>query len=142
MNIRVFSQRMAEDPDYFLEEVPTGAYSWISIISPTCYSRPVENERCRGIHRLKFHDIDRPVSGQALFSAGQARRLVDFVLAHRDVDTICVHCEAGISRSGGVAKALALWLNGNDWTQDDGNLYPNIHVKSTILRTLRERGLV
>ena len=45
----------------------------------------------------------------------QAREILSFVKTHLPwISNIVVHCEAGISRSAGVAAALAKILNGND----------------------------
>lgn len=54
------------------------------------------------------------------------------------VDQLVVHCEAGISRSAGVAAALSALAG-----LEDGWIYtnhrPNAHVKATILRAARAR---
>lgn len=44
----------------------------------------------------------------------QAKSILDFVIQNPFVKNIVVHCEAGISRSAGVAAALAKIINGND----------------------------
>jgi predicted protein tyrosine phosphatase len=64
-----------------------------------------------GILRLAFHDIsaeDRASSSRQIFSHEQARDVWTFVDEHAPfVDGILVHCDAGISRSAAVAKAIA-----------------------------------
>jgi predicted protein tyrosine phosphatase len=45
-----------------------------------------------------------------------------------------VHCEAGQSRSAGVAVALNLILNGDCGIFQQPPYYPNIRVKSTLLQ--------
>ena len=50
-----------------------------------------------------------------LFSDKNAQEILDFVQYNRvDIDLIVIHCEAGISRSAGVAGALSLIYNGSD----------------------------
>ncbi len=50
-----------------------------------------------------------------LFSHYYAQNIFDFVeIYKKDVNLIIVHCEAGISRSAGVAGALSLIYNGSD----------------------------
>ena len=50
-----------------------------------------------------------------LFNVKMAKHILDFVNMWKySVDLIIVHCEAGISRSAGVASALSLILNGTD----------------------------
>ena len=50
-----------------------------------------------------------------LFNEEDAKGILHFVDTYKkEVDLIVVHCEAGISRSAGVASALSLILNGTD----------------------------
>lgn len=53
---------------------------------------------------LEFNDIDRKMPPWKLFDKDQAKQVIDFVESLPDeVDSIMVHCEAGISRSAAVA---------------------------------------
>lgn len=70
----------------------------------------------KDILRLTFEDVEPDVweaIGVTLtynaFSLDQAKRIHNFWYKHNnsDVHTLIVHCEAGISRSAGVAKVLA-----------------------------------
>lgn len=46
-----------------------------------------------------------------------------------------VHCEAGQSRSAGVAAALSKWINGEDWDYFLNPKYtPNSYCYQTILK--------
>jgi len=68
-----------------------------------------------------------------LFTDNDARIILDFVQDCRiDIDLIVVHCEAGISRSAGVAGALSLIYNGSDEYYFHRYL-PNIFVYRKIL---------
>lgn len=50
-----------------------------------------------------------------LFTDQQADQILRFIDKYsKDVDLIVVHCEAGISRSSGIAGALSLLINGSD----------------------------
>jgi predicted protein tyrosine phosphatase len=70
-----------------------------------------------------------------LFDENMAQQILDFVTCFKDkVDMIVVHCEAGISRSAGVAGALSKILNGDDKYYFDHYL-PNMLVYRTILNT-------
>lgn len=74
-----------------------------------------------------------------LFNERDAEQILDFVDAFKDsVDTIVCQCEAGISRSAGVAGALAKIYNGNDQYYFD-NYIPNMRVYRTILNKYQER---
>ncbi len=43
-----------------------------------------------------------------------ANNIVNFVNNFNEIDTIIVHCDAGQSRSAGVAAAIAKFFNGDD----------------------------
>lgn len=70
-------------------------------------------------------------------TAAHAEEIRDFLLAHDGADLL-VHCEAGISRSAGVAAGLVAsdpryrWINETQW-----RFRPNAHVKSLIVRAYR-----
>ncbi len=99
-----------------------------------------ENEHCRGILRLCFHDVDRDAEGKRLFTAGEAHQILAFVERVRpEIETLVIHCEAGISRSAGVAAALAKVYEGNDGFFFE-HYIPNRLVYSTLLRAFRKDG--
>lgn len=53
---------------------------------------------------LEFNDIDKKFHPWKLFDKNQAQQVIDFVESLPDeVDSLMVHCEAGISRSAAVA---------------------------------------
>lgn len=88
---------------------------------------------CRGVLRVAFADIDAPSGDLVVFDRSHARAICSFVLQHRDaIASIVVHCDAGVSRSAGVAAALAKALG-----EDDTELFrrhrPNPHVYRTVL---------
>lgn len=78
------------------------------------------------------------------FNSDQTAEILEFV---KNKTNIVVHCDAGISRSAGVAAALEAM--GWAWTKPDGKLWsadgkgmdrykPNVHVKSMILKAFRD----
>jgi len=68
-----------------------------------------------------------------MFTDQQAKQILQFINKYgKDVDLIVVHCEAGISRSAGVAGALSLIYNGSDQYYFD-NYLPNMLVYRKIL---------
>jgi predicted protein tyrosine phosphatase len=68
-----------------------------------------------------------------LFTDENAKQILDFVEKYKlEIETIIVHCEAGISRSAGVAGALSLIYNGTDQLYFDDYL-PNMLVYRKIL---------
>jgi predicted protein tyrosine phosphatase len=69
-----------------------------------------------------------------------ARQIRDFVEAHGHLDSLVIHCEAGISRSAGVAAGLCAsdprftWENETKWA-----FRPNAHVKTLVARAFQAR---
>lgn len=90
---------------------------------------------------LSMHFADSEENFATSIQPEQARRIVEFVLNVKDnVESILVHCEAGQSRSAGVAAALMLWLNGDDspvWN-DTFRFYPNQRCYDMVLEAIRE----
>lgn len=116
-------------------EVPHVVISITS--SPDDQARIRANPQCRGVLRLSFADADvasEIIGEDALFTPEQARRIWEFVVAHRDhVERIIVHCDAGVSRSPAVAAALARALNGDDSEFFGGRYTPNRRVYRLLL---------
>jgi len=89
--------------------------------------------------QMSFHDVDREVldyPGLQMMTEEQAKAIASFVIAYIDkVDTIVVHCEAGLSRSAGVSMAIAYWLrqNTSQWP------LANRHVYRLVAKQLMEQ---
>ena len=90
-----------------------------------------ENEFCKGVLTLYFDDIAGPVEGAVLFSEEQAKEIIDFVRAHRDADTLLVHCYGGESRSRAVGAFIVRMLGGDDSSYFETGR-PNEHVYDTL----------
>lgn len=103
--------------------------------SPLDEARLPATPKCLGILRLAFFDSDLPPEEdgpEGLFSQADARRIWDFVLAHRaQVACMVIHCNAGVSRSPGVAAALARVLRG-----DDAEFFARYRPNSRVYRIL------
>jgi len=111
----------------------------ISIKSPDS-NRPIIPYRpnCLEILYLEFHDLDGvhfPSSvDYELISSSQAKKVWEIVNIYKDkISLIICQCEAGISRSAGVAGALSKVLNGKD-TEIFKKYLPNMLVYRTILK--------
>lgn len=81
-----------------------------------------KNNGVMGILRLSFADADKVsepdvyghVTGESdMMSDDDAQKIVEFLKKYPDTDII-VHCDAGISRSSGVAAAIMKWATGDD----------------------------
>lgn len=93
---------------------------------------PNNPNRMGKIH-LKFDDVEDIVEDYTYFDRGCAREILEFVDKYcTSVPLIVVQCKAGLSRSVGVASALAKIINGRD---DDvfTKGIPNMFVYTTIL---------
>ena len=97
---------------------------------------------------LCFCDADRPgtdvygneTDGSDLMSDDDAQKVALFVRG-RMTDRIIVHCDAGISRSGGVAAAIAKWmLNDDSEFFYSGQYRPNMWCYRKTLTALCELG--
>lgn len=150
-SVEFISKRKAEsiiDPDRRDERVV------ISITTPGtpkkstgyCCKAILHDPSWKDILRLEFHDTDPKKKGAKnqeediqvlkLFSESQAVEIMNFLKIHEnDIDTVVVHCEAGISRSGAVAKFIA-YLYGLRFPETY-QLYNN-HVFSTLLKVYGE----
>jgi len=130
----VLSQVLAE----FYE--PQGRTICISITDPE-EPPAVLSDRFDGILRLSFSDIAHAsaAKGHVLFSRGDAVRVLEFVNNAADTEIIVIHCFAGISRSAGVALALAEM---NGWPVADlekRHPFWNTWVRAELLRAAKSR---
>lgn len=80
---------------------------------------------CEEILSVVFDDVtDQDNAGvHLLFNNGIARQIINFVDKYKDVDTLVVHCAAGISRSGAVGVFAARYLN-----LDENKLYDRFPI--------------
>lgn len=124
----------------------------ISISTPNMYygSSPVSvpGNGVISVLRLVFADADRPngrdvygtpVSESDLMTdqdALQIARFLNILDKYPDADVI-VHCDAGISRSSGVAAAILKYKTGNDFQIFKNNRYhPNMWCYRKTLEAL------
>lgn len=112
MNILVYPERAIVNYEC------NSPHAVISIRSP---GRPQvvlpKNKQRKEVLWLEFHDLDdRHIDSgiQNLFDEHHARQVKEFYERHKELKGILVNCEAGISRSAGVAAALSKVANGKD----------------------------
>lgn len=85
------------------------------------------------ILRLSFDDVD---NGSLAMAEGDAASIAEFVEKNKD-KTIIVHCDAGISRSAGIAAAIMKHYNGDDTPIFNSRLYcPNMLCYRMVLEKL------
>ena len=115
----------------------------ISISSPDTLKVAIApNKSCLGILHLDFHDFDDAKRDYPeyikLFTKKQAQAILKFVTRYiLNTEVVICQCEAGISRSAGVAAALSSIENGDD-TYIFKNYVPNMLVYRTILEVSHE----
>ena len=145
MNILVLNR--AKIKDYYSQK----KHIVISIYDPTDSEGPAEMNKLKSrldVLYLGFHDIDerhRKMEQQGFnhtegthkyvyMSDLDAKNIVDFVRMYlKDIELIICQCDAGISRSAGVAAALAKCINGDD-TFYFKNYLPNMLVYNKVLK--------
>ncbi len=97
---------------------------------------PVHSDQWSDVHWVVFDDITQPTGGLVLFTNEHAKLITEIVeSATRNDKNIMVHCEAGMSRSAGIAK----WISDNyDYSlmiHPDGigtDRFHNDHVYGTL----------
>lgn len=134
--IQVRNKRLASE---FAHNKP---WAVISISNPDCeYAVFQHMENLKAILPLKFYDIDEKEKSSLVgFSEANAELILDFMEVWGDqIDLLLVHCEAGMSRSPGVAAALSNIFFGEDdsWFK---NYFPNSLVYKTILNVNEQRA--
>jgi len=102
----------------------------------------VKRENCFGHLNLAFHDFDKVYKDYKIFSKEDAKRILVFVrlTVPVKIEVIICQCEAGISRSAGVAGALSKIINGDDKAIFRHYL-PNMLVYRTILEEAYKMGM-
>lgn len=123
---------------------PDYATSHLAKMTKAGYKPPVvESARWVELLKFEFHDIDPShcspewVQQWTLFGDDQADAIIEMLERTRDtVSVYAVHCEAGVSRSAGVAKFIAAYFSLS--FPDTYSLY-NKHVFSTLMRRWNQR---
>lgn len=138
-SIYVFSRKEAK---HYADQTHTSASVVISI---TDVDKPYNDIRCsaenkiRAILHLKFDDVGDCQNNR--ITEQDAFKIVDFTDMWKDkVNTIIVHCEAGVSRSAGVAAAILKWTqNRADLIFNSPYFLPNRFCYREVLSAFRKR---
>jgi len=92
-----------------------------------------------------FHDVefrkDYYPDDIKLMSLLDVKRIVNYVLRHQNVDTLIIHCHAGVSRSSAVAMAVS-WILKLPLVEETimSDYYaPNLHVLTLFAEVLNVR---
>ena len=121
-------------------------FAMISISSP--YEDYKEAPFCSATNNVvdicsvRFLDLDNtyPIK-KDLMQFSDADKIAEFVSQNRD-KVIIVHCDAGQSRSAGVAAAISRYYNGCDFEYFDHPCYtPNMFCYRLMMEAMREYDL-
>ena len=82
-----------------------------------------ENRYCKGVLTLYFDDIEQPEPGLKLMNTSQAKQIIEFINMHKDVDTLLIHCFAGVSRSRAIGVFAREMLGLQPTNETDYNHY-------------------
>ncbi len=95
---------------------PNVPYIVISVTDPSKPEAELAEGALRmGVLRLSFDDVEEEQPFWRAPRDEDAQSILAFVRSHLSMtDLIVCQCEAGISRSAGIAAALSKWLNGHD----------------------------
>lgn len=129
-----YVMRHFTDPDSTDFAKKTDKYAAISIQDTFCggYGFELrENKYCKDVLTLYFDDIEEQTHGLRLITDDQTLAICRFIKEHEsDVDTLLIHCFAGVSRSRavGVFAAEVLGLQPVDKTGYNKYVYDMLHV--------------
>ena len=148
MKFLILSRMMAQDANYVQAKI-TEPYFWISIFDVDKYRMAIsEDPNCKASIFLAFDDLEgdhydiekimgRPIE---LITDEQAQYIVGLANDWKDkIDLCLVNCEAGISRSSGVALGLSMLINGHDdGIRSNAKFHPNMFVRDKIIKNGEE----
>lgn len=120
--------------------------SWVAISISSSASQPLEfdigeKDGPLAVLPLVFDDVTRLSPGLVAFNEDMASKIWDFVEQHwGKVEFLVIHCDMGMSRSPGVAAAIAKVKEGDDshWFKTKT---PNDRVFRGLLSLAHKRGL-
>jgi len=145
--MKVFSMSQLYAVD--VAKILTAKHAIISLTDPKSeLPEFAPNESRIAVLGQHFYDIDfskeiyqrdekeiKRIYGYGLFTDEQAREIVLFVKQYMDnIKALIVHCDAGISRSSGVAAAILKATTGSDeQIFNDPKFIPNMFVYRKVL---------
>ena len=139
-NIIVFDRRDAEK---YSRERHINKSAVLSIKTRTDPSHPqIQMNSFNGIEMVRFMEFnDCNTEREGGLTYDEAKQIVDFietVVSRNDIQTFIVHCDAGESRSAGVAAAVSKYYFNDDskWFSEKE---PNSRVYNLILEELVDR---
>ncbi len=106
--------------------------------NPAIQALPRASASCKSVLFIDFFDVDKPTEHDHYgtlrpISEKQAEFIAKFVHSHiDDIELVVCQCEAGISRSAGLASGLSAIINGDNKQFHTHHYRPNVAVKLAI----------
>ena len=95
--------------------------------------RFLSNERIKAVGRWCIDDL----TDERGMTVEQAKQIAAFVKRNQGIHTFVVHCDAGISRSAGIAAAISQWEFGdNSWVFESPLYIPNMLCYNRMIKAL------
>lgn len=115
-----------------------------AVISISSYGGIIPNAECNKTNKIInighwfFNDTDGRNEMDHGMNALQANEIVQFIrMMEGSIDKIIVHCDAGQSRSAGVAAAILKYYTGSDMVIFNNRKYtPNMRCYTLMLNAL------
>ena len=102
--------------------------------SPNHFNKYINNG-VKAVLYVQFDDVDKNYIDNIAIDKTNANKIVKFAKMYwNKVNTIIVHCGAGVSRSAGCAAAISKYFTGSDnFIFDNFKYRPNMLVYRTVL---------
>lgn len=134
MDVKVLSRAEAVVQSAFINK-PSAIISIndIGLSRPLFYPNPNIFESLY----LYFDDED---TGLTAITEADGNKIADFVLKWKDkIETLFVHCGAGVSRSSGVAAAILKFMTDDDFQIFNNKIFhPNMRCYRTVLNAFHQ----
>lgn len=137
MEVLVMSQFDAEQYATYAHNEQSVIVSITSCGMNEAFIIPTKISGILDVLNLHFNDTDSKAEVDGGITEKDAFEICNFINKYKDtpiLDRIIVHCEAGQSRSAGVAAAIMKYLNNDDSPIFNSNRYhPNMLCYRTVL---------
>lgn len=149
--VKIFSRKEIEAHVMTGISPVEGTWALISIYAENMFihfsvATALEKLNCKSFLSLQFEDItqkeclklqkDRPEEKRKLFNNKIARIIINFLdqINDENIDTLVLHCAAGISRSGAVGLFANQYykLDHKEFMRDNSRIIPNMYILSVL----------
>ena len=127
------------------------AFICIDDTSGDYYANPLFKMNHHNVLNLKFDDVEEdlqvsPTNKEMTkaFTKNQAEKIVNFLESNTNINTLIVHCAAGISRSGAVGQFALDYLHGDkdNFKLNNPHIWPNARVSRLLNEVHRGKAIL